>query len=97
MDTKKTPTTGGAIHVHPWTRGNRLVGYDPELKRMWIGGQRLHHGATGIALAAAGLLGIGIHRVEARRALTWTLAGTALVAHDWKDRSVWFRGGPQAE
>jgi hypothetical protein len=43
---------------------------------MWIGGQRMHHGATGIALFAAGI---------------------ALVAHDWKDRSVWFRFGPQSD
>jgi hypothetical protein len=69
-------TTGGAIRTHPWTRGNRLVGYDPNRKRMWVAGQRLHHGATGIALGVAGIL---------------------LVAHDWKDRSKWFRFGPQSD
>jgi len=89
--------TRGAIRTQPWTRGNRLVGYDPEKIRMWIGGQRLHHGATGIALAATALLGVGAHRVEVRRALMLTLAGSALVAHDWKDRSVWFRFGPQGD
>jgi hypothetical protein len=94
MNTRKTPTTtGGAIHVQPWTRGNRLVGYDLELKRLWVGGQRLHHGATGIALAAAGLARLSRNR----RALAWTLAGSALVAHDWKDRSLWFAGGPQPD
>jgi hypothetical protein len=97
MSTRTTPTTGGATRAHPWTRGNRLVGYDLELKRMWVGGQRLHHGATGIALAAAGLLGVGAQRFEARRALLWTLAGSAMVAHDWKDRSAWFAGGPQSD
>jgi hypothetical protein len=75
MNTGK-PNTGGAIRVPPWTRGNRLVGYDSERRRMWVAGQRLLHGATGIALAAAGIV---------------------LVAHDWKDRSVWFRGGPQTD
>jgi hypothetical protein len=70
------PNIGGAIRVSPWTRGNRLVGYDPDRRRMWVAGQRLHHGATGIALAAAGIV---------------------LVAHDWKDRSAWFRGGRQAD
>jgi hypothetical protein len=50
-----------------WTRGNRLVGYDLKLRRVWIGGQRLHHGVTG-----------------------------ALIAHDWKDRTLWFKRGPQA-
>jgi hypothetical protein len=61
--------------MKPWTRGNRLVGIDPELRRMWVGGQRLHHGLTGIALV---------------------LAGGVLMAHDWKDRSVWFKRGAQA-
>jgi hypothetical protein len=99
MSKTKTPTKiGGAIRATtPWTRGNRLVGYDPTRKRMWVGGQRLHHGATGIALAAGAVLGMSTHRFAARRALAWTLAGTALVAHDWKDRSVWFAGGPQSE
>ena len=39
----------------PWTHGNRLVGFDPQLKRLWIGGQRVHHGMTGVLVAAAGL------------------------------------------
>ncbi len=75
MNATQTPTSGGATRATPWTRGNRLVGYDPIQKRMWVGGQRLHHGVTGIALA---------------------LLGGVLVAHDWKDRTVWFRRGPQA-
>ena len=60
----------------PWKVGNRIVGLDPERRRMWVAGQRLHHGLTGIALAAAGLI---------------------LIAHDWKDRSAWFRRGPQLD
>ena len=62
--------------MKPWKVGNRIVGVDPELRRMWVGGQRLHHGLTGIALV---------------------LAGGVLMAHDWKDRSVWFRRGPQTD
>ena len=58
----------------PWTHGNRLLGYDPMRRRVWICGQRVHHGATGIVLAAL---------------------GAALVAHDWKDRPVWFARGAQ--
>jgi hypothetical protein len=58
----------------PWTHGNRLFGYDPIRRRVWVCGQRVHHGATGIALAAL---------------------GAALVAHDWKDRPVWFSRGAQ--
>jgi hypothetical protein len=62
--------------MNPWKVGNRIVGVDPDRRRLWVGGQRLHHGLTGIALAAAGLV---------------------LIAHDWKDRSVWFRLGRQAD
>jgi hypothetical protein len=50
-----------------------LIRYDAHRRRVWVGGRRLHHGATGIVLAAAGV---------------------ALMAHDWRDRSRWFRFGP---
>jgi hypothetical protein len=48
--------------------------YDPRLRRVWIHGQRWHHGATGALLVAAGSL---------------------LMAHDWKDRTLWFARGWQ--
>jgi hypothetical protein len=51
-----------------------LVRYDPKLRRVWIHNQRLHHGLTGLMLAAV---------------------GTALMAHDWRDRPHWFERGPQ--
>jgi hypothetical protein len=38
----------------PWTKGNRLIGYDPARRRVWIGGQRIHHGLSGALLAVAG-------------------------------------------
>lgn len=76
----------------PSTVGKRLIAYDRSLRRLWIGGQRLHHGVTGIALAGSGLLSMGWRRrMRRRRGLIWTLAGGALIAHDWKDRAVWFR------
>lgn len=50
------------------------VHYDRVRRRLWIYGQRCHHGATGTFLAALGI---------------------ALVAHDWKDRKVWFQRGWQ--
>jgi hypothetical protein len=50
------------------------VRYDAEQRRLWICGQRMHHGLTGALLAAAGF---------------------ALMAHDWNDRSFWFRAGNQ--
>jgi hypothetical protein len=83
--------------MKPWTLGNRLVGLDPELRRLWIGGQRLHHGLTGIAVASAGIAQLAVRRSDASRAIAWTLAGGVLMAHDWKDRSVWFRRGPQTD
>ncbi len=58
----------------PWTHGNRLLGYDPISRRVWISGQRVHNGATRILLAEL---------------------CAALVAHDWKDRPVWFARGAQ--
>jgi hypothetical protein len=78
-----------------WTKGNRIVGYDPKLRRIWIGGQRLHHGFTGVVLAGTGLAQLLTRR--STRALAWTLAGGAMMAHDWKDRANWFRRGPQDE
>jgi hypothetical protein len=39
----------------PWTHGNRLVGLDVRRRRVWIAGQRVHHGVTGMVFAAAGL------------------------------------------
>lgn len=40
--------------MKPWPKGNRLIGYDPVRRRMWIGGQRVHHGTWGLLLAVAG-------------------------------------------
>jgi hypothetical protein len=53
-----------------------LLRYDASRRRLWIAGQRVHHGLTGVVLLAA---------------------GTALVLHDWKDRSLWFQLGPDMQ
>jgi hypothetical protein len=82
------------MHRTPWKFGNRLVGVDLDRRRIWIGGQRLHHGVTGIVLAGAGLGGLAARKLTARGGLEWALLGTALIAHDWGDRSHWFRRGP---
>lgn len=60
----------------PWTHRSRLIRYDADTRRLWVLGQRVHHGTTGIVLAAL---------------------GAALVAHDWKDRPVWFQRGAQQQ
>ena len=37
----------------PWTHGNWLLGLDLPQRRVWICGQRVHHGLTGVILALA--------------------------------------------
>jgi hypothetical protein len=86
----------GLRAMNPWKVGNRIIGIDPELRRLWIGGQRLHHGLTGIALTGAGMAQLVTRRAAAGRAIAWAVAGGLLIAHDWKDRSVWFRRGSQS-
>jgi hypothetical protein len=83
--------------MKPWKVGNRIVGVDPGNRRLWVGGQRLHHGLTGIALAGAGLAQLLVRRTDHNRAIAWTLFGGVLIAHDWKDRSAWFRRGTQSD
>ena len=53
-----------------------LLRYDARRRRLWVAGQRVHHGLTGVFLLAA---------------------GTALILHDWKDRSLWFQLGPDMQ
>ena len=53
-----------------------LLRYDARRRRLWIAGQRVHHGLTGVLLLAT---------------------GTALILHDWKDRSLWFQLGPDMQ
>ena len=81
----------------------RLYEYDALRRRVWIAGQRCHHGATGSLVAAVGCLslvarssapGNALRRVEALFALA---AGSALMIHDWKDRSMWFELGPGSQ
>jgi hypothetical protein len=83
--------------MNPWKVGNRIIGIDPAQRRIWVGGQRLHHGLTGVALATASLANFALRRSEASRAIALMLAGGVLIAHDWKDRSAWFRRGPQLD
>lgn len=42
------------MNARPWTKGNRLLGFDPGRRRLWVGGQRMHHGLTGMVLAVCG-------------------------------------------
>jgi hypothetical protein len=67
--------------------------YDSIQRRLWIRGQRCHHGATGAVLAGAGTIGLLALRNPVLSAVV--AAGGALMAHDWHDRSVWFAKGWQ--
>ena len=76
----------------------RLFKYDALQRRLWIAGQRCHHGATGSLLAllsCAGLLAGQAKPAPAppKSLVALALAGGALMAHDWKDHSVWFSRG----
>jgi len=77
------------------TARNRLLAYDAERRRVWIRGQRIHHGMTGALVAGTGLLSYAMRRVAPKSGLELTLLGTMLMAHDWKDRSIWFQRGHQ--
>jgi hypothetical protein len=68
-----------------------IVEYDALRRRVWILGQRCHHGATGSVVTATACIGLVLHRGTSMVALAAT--GTALMAHDWKDRSLWFKRG----
>ncbi len=77
----------------------KLVEYDSIKRRLWIFGQRLHHGATGslvAGLAFVGLLAEGPGQASRRdlsSMVAAAAAGCALMAHDWKDHALWFERG----
>ena len=78
----------------------RLVEYDALRHRLWILGQRCHHGATGTVVAGLAFVGLiadslpPFHGAAPRTMLAVTLAtGGVLMVHDWKDRSIWFERG----
>jgi hypothetical protein len=60
-------------------------------RRLWIAGQRCHHGATGALLTTAAAAGLALRRNPAMIALVAT--GSVLMVHDWNDRALWFKPG----
>ncbi len=72
-----------------------LVRYDALRRRVWVRNQRLHHGAPGAIAAGLGIAGLAVRRFSPRGGLEWALLGSILMAHDWHDRSVWFKRGSQ--
>jgi len=82
------------MHASLATLPGRLLAYDAAQRRVWIMGQRCHHGATGAVLTVAGVGGLALARLRAPAVIGLAAAGSLLMAHDWKDRAVWFRPGP---
>jgi hypothetical protein len=66
-----------------------LVEYDALRRRLWILGQRCHHGATGALVAGAAI----VAPPRRSRRLALAITGATLMAHDWNDRSIWFELG----
>ena len=75
----------------------RAVRYDSVTRRVWVFGQRCHHGATGTVLALAALGALATHRLGSRGTAALAATGSLLMAHDWKDRSIWFERGPGSQ
>jgi hypothetical protein len=77
----------------------RLYEYDSVRKRLWILGQRCHHGATGSLVTALACVGLivpasrGSAPAAAAPLVALVATGGALMAHDWKDRPIWFERG----
>jgi hypothetical protein len=75
------------------SRTNRIVQYDAARRRLWIAGQRCHHGATGALVAGVGVTGLAAQLAAIPTALALAATGSVLMAHDWNDRSIWFERG----
>lgn len=67
--------------------------YDAERRRLWLFGQRCHHGATGVLLAGVAVAGLGANRLKSAGVVTLAATGSVLMMHDWKDRQIWFERG----
>src|SRR4051794_30389642 len=78
------------------SRSNPVV-IDHERRRMWLFGQRCHHGAGGVVMAATGLTCLAAGRLGGTHVAALAVTGAALMAHDWHDRAVWFQPGPQQQ
>lgn len=92
-----TNTTGGSMDGTRRRYAYGLISYDSVRRRVWVGEQRLHHGLTGAVLTGLGMAGLAAHRLTARGGVEWALFGSALMAHDWHDRSLWFQRGAQED
>ncbi|WP_354698626.1 hypothetical protein DSM112329_04313 [Paraconexibacter sp. AEG42_29] len=74
---------------------HNLVHYDATQRRLWIAGQRCHHGATGALMAGIAAAGLAAARLHMSGTVALLAAGTLLMADDWHDRRIWFERGWQ--
>lgn len=72
-----------------------LIEYDAVRRRLWILGQRCHHGATGALVASAALTALAAQVLTPRGSVALAATGSLLMVHDRHDRSIWFRPGHQ--
>jgi len=72
-----------------------VIYYDSARRRLWIAGQRCHHGATGALLAGVAATGLVATRLRLTGTVALLATGTVLMADDWHDRSIWFQKGWQ--
>ncbi len=78
------------------TRHN-VIHYDAARRRLWVAGQRCHHGATGALLTGVAATGLVASKLQLNlvSSLALLATGTALMADDWHDRQIWFERGWQ--
>jgi hypothetical protein len=57
MEANTTPIAG---------RSRGIFRYDRDMRRLWIGGQRVHHGLTGLLMMSAGII-LAAHDWKDRR------------------------------
>jgi hypothetical protein len=75
----------------------RAIHYDAVRRRLWICGQRCHHGATGALLTGLAAVGLVASALRPAKAATLLATGSLLMAHDWHDRPMWFQRGWQSQ
>ena len=82
----------------PLTRqARKLIEYDAVHRRLWVLGQRCHHGATGALLTATAFGAFATARLRLLKLGALAATGGLLMVHDWKDREVWFQRGPGSQ
>jgi hypothetical protein len=74
-------------------RALRAIEYDAARRRLWLFGQRCHHGATGAVLTAAAVGGLAATRLSPHVTAALAATGSLMMVHDWKDRDIWFERG----